>query len=335
MGLIGCSGGGDKSTPEPQTKSEAPKTEATKGLKVGVVFDSGGRGDKSFNDSAYAGIEKATKDLGIESKTVDSRSEKDYETNLSALADEGLDVIFAVGITQANALKAVAPKYPTTKFAIIDGDVAGENVRSLQFAENEGSFLAGFAAGLATKTNKIGFVGGMSIPLIKKFEAGYIAGAKAANPKVEALPSKYTENWNDTGLGKAAAQTLFAGGADVVYHAAGRCGIGVITAAREAGKLAIGVDSDQDDIAKGFVLTSMIKRVDEAVYQTIKDVKDGNFTSGVKSYDLKSNGVGLSDFRNTKDKIGPDGLKKLDDIKAKLISGQIKAPASLEELNKK
>jgi basic membrane protein A len=328
--LAGCTGGSTDSTSSTSANSATTTPDAGgKKLRIGMVFDSGGRGDKSFNDSAYAGLERAEKELGVEIQTVDSKAEKDYTINLTTLAEQKFDVIFAIGITQGEALTAVAPKFPDVKFAIVDATVEAPNVRSLLFSEEEGSYLAGYAAGLATKANKIGFVGGKKIPLIEKFEAGFKAGATAANPKVEMLPSKYTESWDDTQLGKESAKSLFNAGADIVYHAAGRCGVGVIAAAKEAGKLAIGVDSNQDDQAPGFVLTSMIKRVDESVYQTIKDIKEGTFAAGSKVYDLKSNGVGLSDFKNTKDKIGEDNLKKLDEIKADIVAGKIKVPTKL------
>lgn len=299
---------------------------------MGIVFDSGGRGDKSFNDSAWAGMEKSKTDLGIIEKSVDSKNEKDYEGNITTLSDGGADLVFAVGFAQAKALGTVAPKYPAAKFAIIDAEVKGANVRSLVFDEEQGSFLAGYLAALVSKTGKIGFVGGKKIPLIEKFEVGYIAGAKTAKPTIEVLPSKYTESWDDTSLGKADASTLFSAGADIVYHAAGRCGLGVIAAAKDAGKYAIGVDSDQDSQAPGSVLTSMVKHVDVAVAATIKDVKDGKFTPGLKRYDLASGAVGLTEFKYTKDKIGAENIAKLDKVKDLIVKGTIKVPSTQKEL---
>lgn len=329
--LAGCNGGASNTASTPPGTSNSsgngPKTDG-KALRVGMVFDSGGRGDKSFNDSAYAGLERAKKEFGIEFTTVDSKAEKDYETNLETLSERGYNLVIAVGITQGEALKRVAPKHPDIKYAIVDADVKGDNVRSLLFSEEQGSYLAGYLAGLTTKTNKIGFVGGKSIPLIKKFEAGYFAGAKAANPKLEALPAKYTESWDNTNDGKAAATFLYQQGADIVYHAAGRCGLGVIAAAKDQNKFAIGVDSDQDDAAPGNVLTSMVKRVDEAVFATVKDIQSNAFTAGAKSYDLKANGVGLTEMKHTKDKIPADAMKKLDVVRADIISGKVKVPTS-------
>jgi len=329
--LVGCNGGGGD-TAQGTTGGGTGTPNSGKQLKVGLVFDSGGRGDKSFNDSAYAGLERAQKELGSEIKSIDSKSEKDYETNLTALADQGYDVVIAVGLGQQNALQTVAPKYPDIKFAIVDSVVEQPNVRSLVFSEEQGSFLAGYAAALASKTGKIGFVGGQSIPLIKKFEVGYTAGAKSANPNIQILPAKYTESWDDVSRGKASAKLLFDSGADVVYHAAGRCGLGVIDAAEDAGKFAIGVDSNQDGVKPGRVLTSMIKRVDEAVFQTISDIQNGKFEAGKKSYDLAAKGVGLTDFQYTKDVIGAENLKKLEDISKRIVAGEIVVPSTEADL---
>ncbi len=326
--LVGCGGPKDAAPAGSGSQSAAQG----KALKVGIVFDSGGRGDKSFNDSAWAGVERAKTDLGIEESSVESKSEKDYEPNLEALAEQGCDLVVGVGINMKAAMEKIAPKYAAIKFAIVDAPVAADNVRSLLFKEEEGSFLAGYLAGLMSKTHKLGFVGGMELPLIKKFQAGYEAGAKTANPIVEVLPAKYTGSWDNVDYAKVAAAGLINAGADIVYHAAGRAGLGVISAAKEKGVWAIGVDSDQDGIAEGSVLTSMIKRVDQAVYQTIKDLKDGAFTPGDKIYDLKAGGVGLSEMRFTKDKIGAENLAKVKEISDKISSGEIMVPKTPDEL---
>jgi len=327
--LMGCNGG-DKPSEDGKT---GVKGSSEKKLVVGIVFDSGGRGDKSFNDSAWAGIERAEKEFGITSKPVESKSEKDYEPNLKAMAEEGCDIVFAIGINMKSALEKVAPEFPDVKFAIVDAPVTASNVRSLLFREEEGSFLAGYLAGLVSKTDKIGFVGGMQIPLIAKFAAGYTAGAKTANPAIEVLPEKYTGSWDNLNIGKVAAVALYNSGADIVYHAAGRAGLGVIGAAKEQNKYAIGVDSDQDSIEPGRVLTSMIKRVDEAVYSTITDVQKGAFSSGEKVYDLKAGGVGLSEMTHTKDAVGAENTAKVAAIAEKIKSGEIKVPATKEELD--
>lgn len=323
--LAGCG-----ETAKPDAPAAAGKGSSTKkAMRVGVVFDSGGKGDKSFNDSAYAGVERAKKEFGVEEKLVDSQNARDYENNLTELAESGTELIVAVGGYMQRAVETVAPQYPETKFVLVDAEVQAPNVRNVLFAEEQGSYLAGVAAALATKTNKVGFVGGMKIPLIKKFEAGYFAGVKAGKPGIEALKPKYTESWDDTALGRASAAALYAQGADVVYHAAGRCGLGVIEAAKAAGKLAIGVDSDQDAEAKGFVLTSMVKRVDEAVYQSIKDLKGGAFTAGSKLYDLKAKGVGLTEFKYTLDRIGGEaGKARLAQVTEDIVSGKVTVPTT-------
>ncbi len=318
VGLTGC---GDTAK-----SGTTGSTTSTGGPKVAVVFDQGGRGDKSFNDSAWRGMERAKEELGAEISYVESKNDNDYETNLKAMADRSPDLVIAVGINQEAALKAVAPDYPDIKFAIIDGMVEGDNVRNLKFKEEEGSFLVGYLAGLMSKTGKVGFVGGQELDLIKKFQFGFAAGAKMANPSIEILPAKYTGDWNNIDKAKSAANVLFDSGADVVYHAAGRAGLGVIRAAKEKNLYAIGVDSDQDGEAEGNVLTSMIKKVDEAVFATIKDIKDGNYAAGVASYDLKANGVGISDLTFTKDKIGQANLDKLEEVKSKIVSGEIVPP---------
>jgi basic membrane protein A and related proteins len=321
--LSSCS---PSASPAPEPGSQAKK------LKVGIVFDTGGRGDKSFNDSAWRGLQKAEKELGIEVLAVDSKSVKDYETNLSGAAEQGADLVVAVGINMQSAVERVSADMPDAKFAIIDAVVDKDNVRSLLFTEHEGSFLVGCLAGQMTKTGKLGFIGGQELDLIKKFETGFAAGAMTVNPKVEILPAKYTGSWDDIDKARGAAKILYGMGADVIYHAAGRAGLGLIREAKAQGKFAIGVDSDQDSIEPGSVLTSMIKRVDEAVFQTIKDLKDGKFQAGTKVYDLKANGVGISDLTHTKTLIGEKNLAALEELKAKIISGEIKVPQTPAEL---
>lgn len=330
IGLVGC-GGGDKPSDNGSTGSSASGTSTDKPLKIALVYDSGGRGDKSFNDSAWNGIERAKKDFGCEAIEVESKAAKDYEGNLTSMAEEKADLVIAVGLAQTDPLAKVAAANPDIKFAIVDGSGTAKNIRALKFKEEEGSFLVGVAAGIASKSGKVGFVGGQEIDLIKKFEYGFYAGVLWANPKAEILPAKYTGSWDDQTKGKDLAALLYQQGADVVYAAAGRAGLGTIKAAKDAGKWVIGVDSDQDDLEKGVVLTSMIKRVDEAVYSTIKDVKEGKYSSGDVIYDLKVNGVGTSDFRNTKALIGDAGLAKIEEAKTKIIAGEIKVPATKAE----
>jgi basic membrane protein A and related proteins len=326
--VVGCG------TPDGGTATGTTGTSNAGGktITIGVVFDSGGRGDRSFNDSAWEGVSRAQADFGIRERHVESKTEKDYVANLEAMAEQGLDLVIAVGINMTSALKEVAPRHPNVKFAIIDGDVTADNVRALKFKEEEGSFLAGYLAGLTTETGKIGFVGGQEIPLIRKFQVGYEAGARMANPNVQVLPAKYTGDWNNVDVAKTAANVLYSQGADIVYHAAGRAGLGVIRAAQEQNKYAIGVDSDQDHLAEGNVLTSMVKRVDVAVHQTIKDVIEGNFTAGEKVYDLQADGVGLSEMRFTREKIGEERLGRLNQVRERIASGDLQIPARQEDL---
>jgi basic membrane protein A and related proteins len=330
LALVGCNGAGGQATQE--GGGTAGATGAGKALRVGMVFDSGGRGDKSFNDSAFRGLERAQKELGVTILPTDSKAESDYQPNLETLAQQGCDLVIAVGINMRSALENVAPNYPNVRFAIVDANVEGENVRSLLFKEEEGSFLAGYLAGLITETNTIGFVGGQQIDLIKKFESGYIAGARMANPNINVLPAKYTGSWDNVDLGKESARVLFNQGADIVYHAAGRAGLGVFAAAKDANRYAIGVDSDQDHLEPGTILTSMIKRVDEAVFQTIKDLQEGNFTAGAKVYDVAAGGVGLSDMQHTRDRIGEQRLARIEEVRQLIIEREITVPTTEAEL---
>lgn len=300
------------------------------GPKVAIVYDTGGLGDKSFNDSADRGGQRAASELGAEVINMESVSPSDYATNLEEAAEAGNDLVVAIGINMQADLAAVAPRYPDTQFAIVDAVVDEPNVRSLLFREEEGSYLVGYLAGKMSEGGKIGFVGGQKIPLIEKFAAGYIAGARMANPDMELLPPKYTGDWENTDAAKVAASQLFSQGADIVFHAAGKAGLGVIKAAEEADKWAIGVDSNQDDIAPGNVLTSMIKNVDEAVFSTIRDVKEGSFSGGTTTYDLAVGGVGISPLEHTRDQIGEDNLADLDDVKQKIIEGEIEVPTALD-----
>lgn len=328
LAMVACS-----PAPEKTATGDTKKEGEADAIRVGLVFDKGGKGDKSFNDSAYAGLERAEKELGITSSTLNSPRDADYEQNLRKFADEGMDLVVAIGINMGSAVDKVAPDYPNTKFAIVDAPVEQPNVRSLTFSEEQGSFLVGYLAGLMTKTNKVGFVGGQELDLIKKFEVGFAAGAKTANPKVEFLPAKYTGAWDNVDTAKQAAVVLFNQGADIVYHAAGRAGLGVIAAAKDKGEgfYAIGVDSDQDGLEPGRVLTSMIKGVDAAVFQTIKDVVEGKFSPGTVVYDIGKDGVGYSPLTHTKDAIGPEKIAQLEAMRDKLKAGEVKVPATKAE----
>jgi basic membrane protein A len=307
------------------------------GLKVGMAYDVGGRGDQSFNDAAAAGLDKAVKDLGVQSKeaaATNGEAESARQERLQQLIDAGYTNVVAVGFAYAKSVGAAAKANPNVKFAIVDDaspDSAGPNVDQITFAEEQGSYLVGAAAALKSKVNHVGFVGGVNTDLIKKFQAGYQAGAKAVNPNIVIDVKYLTEPPDFSGFssvdkGKAAAEGMYQGGADIVYQAAGGSGGGVFTAAKAASGLAIGVDSDQAKTAaadvRDVIMTSMIKKVDVGVFDFIKSVSDGSFKAGNRIFDLKAGGV---DYSTTGGKI--DDIKpKLDDYKAQIIAGSIKVP---------
>ncbi|MBU9917590.1 MAG: BMP family ABC transporter substrate-binding protein [Fusobacteriaceae bacterium] len=305
--------------------AEAPKTTEAKPLKVGIVLSIGGLGDKSFNDSAYRGLEMAQKDLGIEFKYVEPASPSEDEGYLREYAEAGYDLVIATGFLMKDATEKVAKDFPDVKFALIDEVSALPNVASLLFAEDQGSFLVGALAAMMSKTGNVGFVGGMEIPLIQKFQKGYEMGAKYVNKdaKVGVLYTSGSNPFNDPVRGKENALSLIKQGADVVYHAAGGTGVGVIEAAKESKVFAIGVDSNQDGLAQGTVLTSMIKNVDIAVYNTIKAVKEGTFKAGEQRLGVAEGGVGTTDFEFTKDIIGAENIAKLEQIRKDIIDGKI------------
>ncbi len=344
LGLTGCpgpkteTGAGDTSSKT--TGTGKPSVGSGKSFRAALVLDVGGVDDKSFNAAAWDGLQKAQKDLGLgtdDVKYVETKSAADYTSNLRTFATQGYDVVIAVGFAMEEALKTVAAEFPEVKFAIIDGNApaGAANCVSLKFKEEQGSFLAGYIAAAVSKTKKIGFVGGMQIPLIEKFEAGYKAGAKAAgfDPEKQVV-SAYTGDWNDVSKGKNQATQIFGNGADVIFQAAGKAGLGVIQAAKEKGKgfYAIGVDQDQDEVAQGSVLTSMVKHIDTAVYDTVKKTKEGHFTSGEQLYDLKQGGVGLSEMKYTKQDVPPAVQENIKKLSAMIADGKISPPTKLSEL---
>jgi len=324
LAVAGCAKPADKAAPA-----------ATAGaLKVGLVFDVGGRGDKSFNDAAYAGLEQAQRELGVTFSTLETGEGSDREAQMRQLAAGGSQLVFGVGFLFTDDILGLAQEFPDVKFACVDytvkeGQTLPPNLVALEFKENEGSFLVGALAALLTKTGKVGFVGGMEIPLIKKFEAGYRAGAKAADPKVEVL-AKYAGTtgtaFKDPTKGKELGLAEYNQGADIIFHASGSTGLGVFEAAREKGKLAIGVDSDQQAEAPGFILTSMVKRVETAVFDTIKELKEGRWQGGVREFGLKEDGVGWVYDDQNKALIPDDVKAKVDALKAEIVAGRIVVP---------
>jgi basic membrane protein A len=308
-------------------------------LKIGLAYDTGGRGDRSFNDSAYAGVEAAIKTDGGDVSELSPNADASNRVDLlTQLADQGYNPVIAVGFAYGDVIGDVAAQYPDTTFAIIDSSVAeigADNLTGLLFAEEQGSFLAGVAAALKSTTGHIGFVGGVDTTLIQKFEAGYFAGAQAVKPDIQ-IDSQYLSpagdfsGFNDPAKGQIAAQGMFDGGADIVYHAAGGSGLGVFQAAAASNKRAIGVDSDQyntvdDQALKAVIMTSMLKRVDNAVEAFIGDFVDGKVAGGKDVVnDLSTEGVGLATSGGFIDDI----QSQIDDYRQQIIDGDIEVPTT-------
>ena len=291
-----------------------------------VIFDMGGKFDKSFNEAAYNGAERFKQEAGIEYLEFEVTNESQRDQALRRMARRGANVVIAVGFSFATPLEQIAQEFPDTKFVIIDGVVEQPNVQSVVFKEHEGSFLVGMAAALASKTGKVGFVGGMDIPLIRNFAHGYQQGVKYIDPDAEVfvnMTGTTPAAWNDPAKGAELAQSQFDRGADVVYAAAGGTGLGVLQAAADSGKLSIGVDSNQNYLHPGSVLTSMLKRVDVAVYNAFKDAKAGTLKTGTQNLGLAEEGVGYALDDNNRALITAEMEAKLEDAKAKIIGGEL------------
>jgi basic membrane protein A len=292
-------------------------------LKPAIVYDLGGKFDKSFNEGVFAGAEKFKKETGVEYRDFEPQNDAQREQALRRFARDGHSPIVAVGFSQESALKKVAAEFPNLRFTIIDSVVDLPNVQSVTFKEHEGSYLVGLLGAMASKTQKIGFVGGMDIPLIRRFACGYVQGAKAAGKPAEVLQNMTGTTgaaWNDPVKGGELAKSQIDRGADVIYHAAGGTGIGVLRAAADAGKLGIGVDSNQNGLHPGKVLTSMLKRVDTATHKTFMDAKNGTWKAGASTLGLKEDGVGWADDEHNKALITPEMraavTKAAEDIKS-------------------
>jgi basic membrane protein A len=295
-------------------------------IKPAVVFDIGGKFDKSFNEAVAKGAEKFKADTGIAYAEFEVTNETQFEQAHRRFAQRGQDPIIGVGFNHANPVEKVAKEFPNVHFTVIDGVVKLPNVQSVLFKEHEGSFLVGVLAAMASKTAKVGFVGGMDIPLIRKFACGYVQGVKYADPKAEVIQNMTGTTpaaWNDPGRGGELAKGQFDRGVDVVYAAAGGTGLGVLQAAKDRGKLAIGVDSNQNHLQPGTVLTSMVKRVDLAAYESFKAAKDGTWQPGFAVLGLKEGGVDWALDDNNAKLITPEMKAKADQVKADIISGKI------------
>ncbi len=295
-------------------------------IKPAVVYDVGGKFDKSFNEGVFNGATKFKTETKTDFRDFEIKNDADRETALRQFAKGGYSPIIAVGFSQAAAVAKVADEFPKTQFAIIDSVVDKPNVESIVFKEQEGSFVVGVLAAMASKSGKVGFVGGMDIPLIRKFACGYVQGVKYAAPKDEVLQNMTGTTgaaFADPVKGGQLANAQIEQGADVIYHAAGGTGVGVLRAAADAGKLGIGVDSNQNGLHPGHVLTSMLKRVDVATYTTFQEAKDGSWKPGVKVLGLKEHGVDWAQDDNNKALITPEMKAAADKAEADIISGKI------------
>ena len=316
--LVGCSSSNESATDDKIT--------------VAMITDVAGVNDQSFNQSACEGLQKAEKELGVEVKYLESKQDSDYATNIETLVDEEVDLILGVGMKLADAIKEGAELYPEQKFVLVDEEIKdAKNVKSILFNAQESAYLAGLVVGRMTKTNSVGFIGGMELPVIDTFKYGFMAGVKAANPDAE-VQSQYANSFTDQAKGKAIANQMYSNGADIVFTCGGDVGTGAIEAAKDNGKFAIGVDRDQSDLAPEYVLTSAIKRVDVGVYETVNAYVDGLFEGGTTTvYGLEDNAVGIPD--TTKNLVSQDILDYVAEQTEKLKNGEIVAPKTEEEYN--
>ncbi len=311
------------------------------GPHAGVVFDVGGRGDKSFNDGAYLGAELAMRELGANVRLIEPGEGSDREAGLRLLAAQGMDIVIGVGFIFSDDLTGLAQEYPDVSFAGVDYalrmDAAGNvieppsNLAALKFREEEGSFLVGALAALVGGSRRVGFVGGMDIPLIHKFEAGYRAGVLHVCPDCTVI-SQYAgvtpEAFRNPGRGQELALSQYQSGVNVIFHASGSTGLGVFEAARRTRKLAIGVDADQYSEAPGYILTSMVKGVDAVVYDAIRRVSEGTFRGGIYSYGLAEGGVDYVYDENNRDLIPDDVHARIEQLKREIIEGRIVVPST-------
>ena len=303
-------------------------------IRVGIVFDIGGKDDRSFNAAAWQGVQRAAKDFPIVLRDIEPGTPNAIEPAMRAFAERGFDLIIGVGFAQAPIMEQVAKDYPNIQFAIIDGVSQLPNVASLVFKEHEGSYLVGMLAAKTTKTGTIGFLGGMDIGLIHRFEKGYEEGAQAVNPNIRVIQNYVgvTDGaWNNPGKGKELSLAQIQKGADVIFTAAGNSGLGAFDAVEQQGMqngrathFVIGVDSNQNMVKPGFVLTSMVKRVDNAVYNIVQEVVSGRFSPGIHVFGLDKDGVGYSMDEFNRELITPEAIQEVEAAKKRIIGGEIK-----------
>jgi basic membrane protein A len=295
--------------------------------KLGIVYDAGGKFDKSFNQSAFEGASRFKKETNINFIEVQASSDTQAEQVLRGLARKNLDLIASIGFAQQAAVQKVAKEFPKVHFVLIDGVAQGANINSITFKEEEGSYLVGVAAAMASKSKKLGFIGGVDIPLIRTFACGYAQGAKAVNPKVEVTSNMVgttSDSWNNPAKGGELARSQFDRGVDVVFAVAGGSGLGTLQTAKEKGKLGIGVDSNQNSLYPGTILTSMVKRVDNAVYDSFMQMKAGTWKAGVTAKGLKEGGVDWALDENNRKLITPDIEKRVTGARKDIIDGKVK-----------
>lgn len=311
---------------------EATAVDASE-IKIGIVTDTGGVNDGSFNESAWAGAQKAAEEFGLTANYLESHADSDYKPNIESFIDEEYDLIICVGYQLADALREEAEANPDVNFAIIDDSTNAdlENVTCLMFEQSQASYLVGYVAGLTTESNTIGFVLGMSTDTMNEFGYGYLAGAIDANADVKVLQTN-ANSFSDTAAGKTAANNMVSQGADVIFHAAGGTGLGVIDACKEAGIWAIGVDQDQSSVAPETILTSAMKRVDNSVYDAASDLINGTLESGVKTYTLEDAGV---DIAPTTDNLSEETLAAIEEVKQQIIDGTVVVPKTKEDFEAK
>ena len=311
-------------------------------VHVGIVFDSGGKDDRSFNAAAWLGVQKAAKEFGLVLRDVEPGDESSIEPAMRAFAERKYDLIIGVGFSQTPIIERVAKDYPQMDFAVVDGFSQLPNVASLIFKEHEGSYLVGMIAAETSKTGTIGFLGGMDIPLIHKFEVGFEEGARAVNPNIMVIPNYIgvtNAAWNDPVKGSELSRTQIEKGADVIFTAAGNSGLGAFDAVEKFGKddggrarkFVIGVDSNQNWMKPGYVLTSMVKRVDNAVYLIVKDRVDGKKVAGVHVYGIDNDGVGYAMDEYNKPLISEQILQSVEAARKKIIAGEIKVTNAMEK----
>lgn len=298
-------------------------------FKVGLSLDLGGKEDRSFCQAAYEGLMRAQKDLPIEVKVLEATDINAFETNLRNFARKDYDLIVSVGFSQKDAITKVAKLFPQKKFAIIDGEVSLPNVRAMLFNENEGAYLVGAVAALKSKTGKIGFIGGMDIPMMRRFQIGYEAGAKKVKPSVKVVSNFIgvtAESFRNPAKAKELALSQYNQGVDVIFHAAGGSGVGLFDAAEEKKKWAIGVDSNQNWMRPGVIITSMLKKVDVAVYDSCKDLVANQFSTGIKVFGVENGGVGFAMDDFNKNLLSEDIVTKVKGLEEQVKVGKIRVP---------